>query len=102
MENFMQVEYINPKNMSRSERRHHRKRIKYNAIRNNKYGRTKEDYMNKRLLGKNTSCTALCSCFMCGNPRRHFAGLTIQEQLFHQLADLEIAESYIGLLHGQS
>ena len=67
----------------RSLRRHHKKRIKTNAISNNKYGRTREDYQDAKLLGKNTSCSKLCSCSMCGNPRRHTKGkdrLTIQER----------------------
>ena len=67
----------------RSVRRHHKKRVKTNAIRNNKYGRTKEDYQDAKLLGRNTSCSKVCSCYMCGNQRRHAKGknrLTIQER----------------------
>jgi hypothetical protein len=37
-------------------------------------------YQSPKVLGKLTHTRALCSCTMCGNPRRHFGETTLQEK----------------------
>jgi hypothetical protein len=60
--------------MKRAERRHHADRMKAKAKRVRPWDSTathKADHL------------AICSCSMCGNPRRHFKGkdrITIQER----------------------
>lgn len=61
--------------MDRSERRAHESRIKRRVRR----------YYNwwaggsERATGKVAQSRKLCSCWACGNPRRHFGTLTRQE-----------------------
>lgn len=61
---------------SRSVRRHPERRFK---IRTREYngGYARHD---PRASGELAHCRTPCSCWMCGNPRRHLGSLTIQEQ----------------------
>ena len=65
----------------RALRRHHLARLKK--------ARRRDFSMNagavclaadKRFLGIHVTTPAQCSCWMCGNPRRHFGQITLQEQ----------------------
>lgn len=38
-----------------------------------------EEILNKRSIGINAKTPARCSRFCCGNPRKHFNELTLQE-----------------------
>ncbi len=49
-------------------RRHHAERVKNNRKR-----------YHSNWNGKNTETPCKCSCWMCGNPRRHDGEVTIQE-----------------------
>jgi len=64
------------KTMTRALRRHHTARLKQN----------RRFYYHCDLagipgaLGKVVAAAASCSCWMCGNPRKHFNERSIQEQ----------------------
>lgn len=60
---------------SRGIRRHHEQRIKSRVRRY--YGGLAVD--DPRYIGKIAHARRLCSCWMCGNPRRHWGQATIQE-----------------------
>ena len=60
----------------RAERRHHNERLKANR---GKYRTMLDDATPKRVgMAVHTACA--CSCWMCGNPRRHSGERTIQER----------------------
>ena len=70
---------------SRSERRHHRQRIRnkvkdYESIRWRKHNPKNYEH-NVHLL---TETRKLCSCHMCGNPRKHWNEKTMQERKVDQ------------------
>lgn len=79
---------------SRAVRRHHSDRIK--KVRRLYWGMKigEESAPDERRLGIVASTAALCSCHMCGNPRRYWKtkdALTVQEQRLFQdlLQDIE-------------
>ncbi|HEX6747879.1 MAG TPA: hypothetical protein VF092_11365 [Longimicrobium sp.] len=61
---------------SRSLRRHHELRVKRRVA--DYYGGYARD--DARHRGKIAHTRRLCSCPMCGNPRRHFGETTLQER----------------------
>ena len=61
--------------MKRAERRHHNERLK---AKRSKYRTMLDDATPKR-VGMAVHTATRCSCYMCGNPRRHFNQKTIQE-----------------------
>ncbi len=61
---------------SRAIRRHHEKRIKRRV--KEYYGGIHRD--NTRRLGQIAGTRTPCSCWMCGNPRKYFNDLTVQER----------------------
>jgi len=61
---------------SRAERRHHELRVKKRV--GNYYGGYARD--NPRHIGKIAHARRLCSCNLCGNPRRYFGERTLQER----------------------
>ncbi len=64
--------------MYRSERRHHAQRVKAKFYRKQ---RQHESWpTDARHAGMFAHHGKVCSCFMCGNPRRYFGELTIQER----------------------
>lgn len=79
------------KNMKRALRRHHRARLLQREIRRFKDnmfewdgGVWGEEYMMSNCrIGINTP--QRCSCVCCGNPRRHFNELTMQERKANQI-----------------
>ncbi len=61
---------------SRAARRHHEYRIKRRVeTYHGGYARG-----NARDLGRIAHARQSCSCWMCGNPRRHLGELTLQER----------------------
>jgi len=61
-------------------------KISKRAIRRHHYERLKKKRSNYRVWSQNPAKAGFlvttptpCSCVMCGNPRRHFGELTIQE-----------------------
>lgn len=79
--------------MDRSIRIHHRDRIKnkvkkYISVRYRLYQSSSED-INRRVLGIRSNTRANCSCHMCGNSRKYFGEITIQEK-----RQLDIFKSY--------
>lgn len=67
------------KDLKRSIRRHHMERLKKN--------RCKYYNGNKlpRVIGMLAHTATICSCHMCGNPRKYFKELTIQEKRFLEI-----------------
>lgn len=63
---------------SRSVRRHHRERLKNNR---KNYHNGPEWYKDQVSIWVNTPTP--CSCWGCGNPRKYFNSLTIQEKRFY-------------------
>lgn len=72
--------------MNKSLRRHHASRCKHN--RKYYHGMTEQslkDYSRfknrtpSRFIGITTKTPKCCSCAMCGNPRKYFNSLTMQE-----------------------
>lgn len=64
------------KDMKRALRRHHAARLKH--ARGHYWG---HDIRHEpKLLGKVINTPTPCSCWMCGNPRRHSKELTRQER----------------------
>ncbi len=63
----------------RALRRMHVQRLKKN--RQGYWGRQSEqEQMSPKLLGKVAQTPATCSCWMCGNDRKHFKHRTVQER----------------------
>ena len=64
--------------MDRSERRHHAQRVKAKFYRKQS---AHEAWTNDaRMAGMYANHGKVCSCSMCGNPRRYFHMLTMQER----------------------
>lgn len=63
------------KDMKRALRRHHVARLK--AARRFRFGLDLRH--NAKALGKVVHTPCPCSCWMCGNPRKHFMQVTLQE-----------------------
>ncbi len=61
---------------SRALRRHHEQRIKQ-RVRGYYGGYARA---NPRHIGKIAHARQLCSCVMCGNPRRHLGERSLQER----------------------
>lgn len=68
---------------SRGIRRHHEQRIKSRVRRY--YGGLAVD--DPRYIGKIAHARRLCSCWLCGNPRRHWGQATIQELRANKMFD---------------
>ena len=67
------------KDNTRSQNRHHAERVKNKRSRyQNAHTTGKQDVA----IGKVACTPAMCSCYMCGNPRKHFSELTHQEKKF--------------------
>lgn len=60
----------------REFRRQQYERMKTRALRDLRQARWRSD---ARAVGKRVSTRQPCSCWMCGNPRRHFKQATMQE-----------------------
>lgn len=64
------------KEQSRERRIRDKNRMKARAVANYK----SNGYSNAFRAAKHADYMAVCSCDMCGNPRRHFGKRTLQEQ----------------------
>lgn len=65
--------------MSRATRIHHQKRIKQKVA---KRLRCRGSSVDDRRVGIEANTRTICSCHMCGNPRKYYGYRTIQEELF--------------------
>jgi len=64
----------------RASRRHHKKRMKQKAKRKvRKSHWFYDDDQAEEYANKNAEHLANCSCWLCGNPRKHYNKLTRQE-----------------------
>jgi len=73
------------KKYSRAQRRHDRERLK-------KKRSTYWDYtwyLENNSLGIMLNTPARCSCYMCGNPRRYFGEVTMQEKKYKEGATID-------------
>lgn len=77
------------KNQQRSIRRHHRNRLK--KKRKNYWGDRLEENSKHLVIDTPTPC----SCFMCGNPRKHWNESTRQEKS----ADIEFKDTLQNSTH---
>lgn len=69
------------KDQSRAERRSHVVRLK--AARASYWG-DRDEGLEPRRLGAVVQHPCICSCWMCGNPRKWFGERTIQERRLMQ------------------
>ena len=60
--------------------RHHEKRKKAWVRKNLRHYFVHETPLSKKRVGLYARTPKVCSCFMCGNPRRFHQGATIQER----------------------
>lgn len=77
------------KDMKRALRRHHATRL--GKARHFHWGRDIRNEAKYIGIAINTPCT--CSCWMCGNPRRHLNEVTLQEKI----ADLDQKQNAEGI-----
>jgi hypothetical protein len=61
---------------SRADRRHHMQRLKQ-RVADYYIGHARDD---ARARGRLAKTRTPCSCWMCGNPRRHLGERTLQER----------------------
>ena len=80
---------------SRDVRRHHSQRIKnrvkhiwLNIWRDRYYNEMDKDELVKSISTHSTT-RKRCSCYMCGNERKHFNELTLQEKKALQASKVE-------------
>ena len=67
------------KNNSRSQNRHHAERVKAKRS----HYQNADSIKDKDVSVGKVSCTpAMCSCCACGNPRKFFSEITLQEKKF--------------------
>ena len=64
--------------MKRAIRRHHYSRLKHLRKKRLEYW---DWHMPENLEGLYATTACVCSCFMCGNPRRKFKAITRQEYI---------------------
>lgn len=74
------------KEKSRALTRHHAERVK-DKVKNYRNSDTSSD--KDVAIGKVACTKALCSCYMCGNPRKYFSELTKQEKKFSDIEKLD-------------
>jgi hypothetical protein len=67
--------YVYPQTKIRAVRRHHRKRIILK-----RYERVERGYWYVKNPGYLSKNNTVCSCCMCGNPRKYFGERTVQEK----------------------
>lgn len=80
------------KNPKRAWRRHHLARVK--KLRARYYGGYVRDLPRgeqARHIGRFAHTMPSCSCWMCGNSRRYFGEVTVQEKRFAEYAREELA-----------
>ena len=81
--------------LARANRRHHRHRLWCN--RRFHWGRDLAGAdENSKSRGKAVDTPTPCSCWMCGNPRRHFGKKTLQELRQDKADGKRIREPYFS------
>lgn len=93
--------------MDRALRRHHRQRVKNNR---KKYWTVFPHEESPKRLGIITTTPCICSCWMCGNPRKHYknskAGMKTSEirKMEAMIADIPNDEfdGFVGFGEGIS
>ena len=79
--------------MGRALRRHHLNRIKARE-RRKLLSSLERDYVTPVAIGRHAATPTLCSCNLCGNPRRHFGGVTKQELLAEQPHQVDSVDGF--------
>lgn len=78
---------LSEKNMARALRRHHARRLK--AVRRTYWGHGRPGCSGfdwtPRQLGLVVNTPQICSCWVCGNPRRWFGERSMQERRLFQV-----------------
>ena len=72
------------KSTKRAERRHHRARMSARARRIGRVVRGMKGGELDRWVLQSFNNLQVCSCWMCGNPRRYFGDPTLRERRFAQ------------------
>lgn len=72
------------KDYSRALRRHHDARLKKKR---QYYYSYRQGRLSPRQLGLVLHTPALCSCYMCGNPRKYFGERSVQERRWMQAVE---------------
>ncbi len=72
------------KDFSRALRRHHDARLKKKR---QYYFYGSHGKLDPKSLGRVLHTTTICSCFMCGNPRKYYLERTVQERRWMQIVD---------------
>ena len=86
------------KNMKRALRRHHAERIKrnfYKELKQWEYYHTdpeEHEQWMRTYASRRVNTSSMCSCWMCGNPRKYFGHLTLQEERHLLSFDEEVRE----------
>jgi hypothetical protein len=78
-----------PESQKRALRRHHAQRRKAWVRRALRHYFMERRALPARRVGMYSKTPKICSCFMCGNPRRFRGELTIQERRARLDPDLE-------------
>jgi len=78
--------------MTRAERRAKAERAKARARRQLRLMWSSYWPVTEKAVGLHAATPKLCSCYMCGNPRRYFRELTLQEQKWCEREHLEMEE----------
>ena len=73
----------------RAWRRHHIVRLKAKCIRENYwgYGNWRNEGFTKSALGVCVNTPTVCTCYMCGNPRKYWNEVTLQEKKAGDIAN---------------
>jgi len=79
----------------RAIRFHHRNRIILK-----RYERVRRGLWYVKGLGYFAKNNTVCSCWMCGNPRKYFGEVTVQERKFNQTYRKDAPVSYGALFLG--
>jgi hypothetical protein len=61
-------------------RRHQEEKKKVKVLKGHDTWWWPEDPPSERMIGKKAHTPAMCSCHMCGNPRKYWKEKTIQEK----------------------
>ncbi len=72
--------------MSIELKRHHRDRLK----KNRRFHWGRDLLHEEKNLSKAIDTPCPCSCFMCGNPRRYFKALTMQERRAQEYSEVDL------------
>jgi|TARA_B110000285_G_scaffold201159_1_gene235584 hypothetical protein len=66
---------------SRDYRRHQEEKKKSKVLKSHDTWWWPEEPPSKRMIGKKAHTPAMCSCHMCGNPRKYWKEKTLQEKI---------------------